>query len=72
MRTSVLVWIIILSVLLGYELWMAFDGDPGTMPLTDVAMRWVPWWAGMAVPIWLVYHFGIRYWRKRGKHGRKG
>ncbi len=69
MRSTVLVWILILAGLLTYELVMAWDGDPGTMPLTDVLMRWVPWWAGMPIPIWMVYHFGIRYWRKR--HGEK-
>ncbi len=65
MRSTVIVWICILGVLLAYELWTAFDGDPGTMPLTHVVMEWVPWYLGMPIPIWLVYHFGIRYWRKR-------
>jgi hypothetical protein len=51
-----------------WELWAALDNTQTTWPLTWLVITYVPWWVTAVVLAvfcpWLVYHFGVRYWRK--------
>lgn len=62
------------AAVLVWELVAAFDGDPRTMPWTELIVTYVP---GEVAAVllggliaWLPVHFGLRYWRKsRGRGG---
>lgn len=53
-------WIVILTSLAVWELYAVFTNsqDP---PLTQVTVRYVPWWITMPFIIWLFIHFLVRY-----------
>lgn len=72
------IWIIgflgITGVALGSEMWASFDGDPGTVPWTELIVEYVPGEVAAVLigglMVWLPVHFGLRYWRKvRGRDG---
>lgn len=56
------------AVVLGMELWAGFDGSDQTDPWTDMIVTYVPGEvtavAVGGLSLWLVVHFGLRYWRK--------
>lgn len=53
-------WLVILGVLAAWELYAVFTNaqDP---PLTQLTVRYVPWWVTMPFIIWLFIHFLVRY-----------
>lgn len=53
-------WIIILTTLTVWELYAVFTNsqDP---PLTQVTVRYVPWWVTLPFIMWLFVHFLVRY-----------
>lgn len=59
------------ALVLFWELIAAFDGDPETMPWTDMIVAFVPGEVTAAVLgallLWLPVHFGLRYYRKARK-----
>lgn len=63
-------WFLAATVLVvGAELWASFDGDPDTVPWTELVVTHVPGEAAAAaigaLLVWLPLHFGLRYGRKR-------
>lgn len=55
-------------LVLGWECFASWDGDPSTCPWTDLIVTYIP---GEVTAVliggllaWLPVHFGIRYWRK--------
>ena len=62
---------------IAWELVAAFDGDPDTVPWTDLIVGHVPWpitALGIAVLVcWLPVHFWMAYRaKKRGEENPKG
>jgi hypothetical protein len=64
------------AAVLGLEIWASADGNPNTDPWTDLIVRHVPGeitaLAIGGVCLWLVAHFGVRYWRKHRRDDREG
>jgi len=60
-RYAVWAWAAILAVLIGYELWCVFGKDSHTPPLTDVTIRYAPFWITMPFLTWLWLHFLCNY-----------
>ena len=53
-------WVAILGILITYELYAVctHSNDP---PLTDVTLKYIPWWLVMPFLTWLWLHFGTQY-----------
>lgn len=55
------------------ELVASFDGNPNTDPWTDLIVAYVPGEVTAVVLgglcLWLLVHFGLRYWRKHQAGG---
>ena len=54
-------WVLILAGLAFYELWSGFGTGKATPMLTQVTVRYVPWWVTMPFLAWLFVHFATRY-----------
>ena len=54
-------WILIIVGLAFYEFWSGFGPGKATPMLTQVTVRYVPWWVTMPFLTWLFVHFAIRY-----------
>jgi hypothetical protein len=54
-------WVAILLVLAFYEFWAGWGPQKHTPMLTQVTVKFVPWWATMSFLTWLWLHFCIRY-----------
>jgi hypothetical protein len=56
------------ATVLAWELVASFDGDPETMPWTDMIVKYVPGEVTAAaigaLCLWLPVHFGLRYYRQ--------
>jgi anti-sigma-K factor RskA len=56
------------------ELWASFDRNPETDPWTDLIVAYIPMeitaLAIGGLALWLVVHFGLRYWRKGPRESR--
>lgn len=50
------------------EVWASYDKSPDTVPWTDLIVQYIPGEITAlligGLCLWLVVHFGIRYWRK--------
>lgn len=63
------VWLSLFVLVIGVEVFTAYDGNPLTPPLTHVILRYIPeeifwaFWGGFAV--WFTQHFWMRYRAKR-------
>jgi hypothetical protein len=59
---------------LGAECWASWDGDPDTMPWTDLIVQYVPGEVTLAalgaLLAWLPVHFFVRY-RRRARGRRR-
>lgn len=60
-RYWVLGWILIIIGLAFYEFWSGFGTGKQTPMLTQVTVRYVPWWITMPFLTWLFFHFLLRY-----------
>lgn len=60
-KAAVWGWVAILTILAGYELWDVFGKDPYTPPLTQITVKYVPWWVTLPFIVWLLVHFSLRY-----------
>jgi hypothetical protein len=60
-RDYTLGWVAILSILACYELYAVIHGGKADHPLTQVTVRYCPWWVTMSVLTWLWWHFFVRY-----------
>ena len=51
------------------ECWFAWDGDPETEPWTELIVGYIPGevtaLALGGLFLWLLVHFGTRYWKRR-------
>lgn len=54
-------WVLILVGLAFYEFWSGFGTGKTTPMLTQVAVRYCPWWVTMPFLTWLFIHFALRY-----------
>ena len=54
-------WIVILTVLAFYEFWAGYGPQKHTPMLTQVTVRYVPWYVTMPFLTWLWIHFCMRY-----------
>ena len=54
-------WALILLGLAFYEFWSGFGTGKSTPMLTQVTVRYVPWWVTMPFLVWLFIHFALRY-----------
>jgi hypothetical protein len=54
-------WVLILLGLAFYEFWSGFGTGKSTPMLTQVTVRYCPWWVTMPFLTWLFIHFAIRY-----------
>ena len=54
-------WILILVGLAFYEFWSGWGTGKGTPMLTQVTVRYVPWYVTMPFITWLFIHFATRY-----------
>jgi len=56
------------AVAIGMEVWASVDSDPQTVPWTDYIVQYIPVEITAlligGLSLWLVIHFGRRYWRK--------
>lgn len=63
-----LAFLTVTGLALAMELWAVFDGNPDTDPWTDLIVTYVPMEIAAAaiggLSLWLVVHFGLRYWRR--------
>jgi hypothetical protein len=57
------------------ELFASFDGSANTDPWTELIVTYIPaeiaFAAIGALCLWLIVHFGLRYWRKRHAHNQQ-
>lgn len=60
-RWWVIGWVLILTGLAFYEFWSGFGPSKYTPMLTQVTVRYVPWWVTMPFITWLFFHFAVRY-----------
>ena len=63
-KAALIGWVVILGVLIGYEIWCALGGNPRNPALTDVTVRYLPWWIIMPFLTWLWLHFLLHYFTK--------
>lgn len=54
-------WVCILVGLAFYEFWSGFGTGKETPMLTQVTVRYVPWYVTMSFLTWLFIHFAVRY-----------
>jgi glycerol-3-phosphate acyltransferase PlsY len=54
-------WAFLSALVVGYELWTNFNGSPKTPTLTDVTIRYMPWWIILPFLTWLLLHFAVNY-----------
>ncbi|MFD0558142.1 hypothetical protein FB566_3437 [Stackebrandtia endophytica] len=59
------------GVVIGMEVWASVDSDPETVPWTDYIVQYIPVEISAlligGLSLWLVIHFGRRYWRKHNQ-----
>ena len=60
-RYYVLGWVAILITLAFYEFWAGWGPGRSTPMLTQITVRYCPWWVTMPFVTWLWIHFAIRY-----------
>lgn len=60
-RWYVIGWILIFVGFLFYEFWAGWGTGKHTPMLTQVVVRWVPWYVTLPAIVWLFIHFAIRY-----------
>jgi len=60
-KAVVLGWVCLTAVVVAYELWCVLNGSTHTPPLTDVTVRYMPWWITIPFLTWLLMHFTIHY-----------
>lgn len=59
------IWITLMGVVISVEFFTVFDGNPNTLPLTQVILHYVPEeafyfiWGGLT--LWGFLHFRARY-----------
>ena len=53
------------------ECWFAWDGDAETEPWTELIVAYIPDEVTMlaigGLSLWLLVHFGKRYWKRRSR-----
>lgn len=54
-------WVAIVLGLLFYEFWAGWGTGKHTPMLTQVTVRYCPWWVTMPFLTWLWLHFLLRY-----------
>lgn len=54
-------WILIGLGFAFYEFWAGYGTGRHTPMLTQVVVRWVPWWITLPFIVWLFVHFATRY-----------
>jgi len=60
-KAVTIVWVVILASLLGWELWVLWDGKPHTLTLTRTTVTYAPGVFVLGFIGWLFVHFLIRY-----------
>lgn len=54
-------WVLILAGLAFYEFWSGYGTGKETPMLTQITVRYVPWFVTMPFLTWLFIHFAVRY-----------
>ena len=60
-RAYVAGWIAIAVGFAFYEFWAGYGTGKHTPMLTQVVVRYVPWWITLPFIVWLFVHFAVRY-----------
>jgi glycerol-3-phosphate acyltransferase PlsY len=60
-RAWVAGWIAIILGFAFYEFWAGYGTGKHTPMLTQVVVRYVPWWVTLPFIVWLFIHFATRY-----------
>lgn len=60
-KAVIAIWAILTAIVVGFELWCNFNGSPKTPTLTDVTVRYMPWWMILPFLLWLLIHFAVNY-----------
>ena len=59
------------AVAIVMECWASWDGNPNTDPWTDLIVAYIPDEVTMlaigGLSLWLLVHFGKRYWKRRSR-----
>lgn len=58
---AIAIWIVILAALFANEMYALLGGNSKDMPLTQLTVRYVPWYVTMPFLVWLLVHFLVRY-----------
>lgn len=58
---AVVIWLVILGSLLGNELYALLGGNSKDMPLTQLTVKYSPWYVTLPFIVWLFIHFAVRY-----------
>lgn len=61
-----LIWLALTAAVVAYELWTNFNGSPKTPTLTDVTVKYIPWWITIPFICWLLIHFILNYGATKG------
>jgi len=54
-------WVLILAGLAFYEFWSGWGPGKSTPMLTQITVRYSPWWVTMPFITWMWFHFLLRY-----------
>ena len=57
-------WVAILAILFLYEMYALIWGNHRDPMLTQVTVKYVPWWVTLSFIGWLFIHFSLRYHNK--------
>lgn len=58
---AVWIWIAILGTLFANEMYALLGGNAKDMPLTQLTVKYSPWYVTLPFIGWLFIHFAIRY-----------
>lgn len=69
---AVVIWLVILGSLLGNELYALLGGNSKDMPLTQLTVKYSPWYVTLPFIVWLFIHFAVRYFNPAYVAGLRG
>ena len=55
------IWVVILLALFGNEMYALLGGNAKDMPLTQLTVKYSPWFVTLPFIVWLFIHFVVRY-----------
>lgn len=58
---AIAIWLVILGSLLVNEMYALLGHNSKDMPLTQLTVKYSPWYVTMPFIVWLFVHFAVRY-----------